>query len=525
MNPTYTDDEIIELFDERVYDKLLSYLDPMISEHESHSINNIYALESEQTLIMAALIILGKIEILNILFSKYNDQYNSNCLMYFIIKCNSTDILKIFLQVNLFSGLDYLNCDSTYVIAKNNYLELLKIIVEFGPDNSFFQKIISWSIFNSNVDILEYLFDIGRGSDIQSEFDIAVYQKMEYIRLNLMPMISLLIKNDIDIWKHLNQICVQAARSGDINLLEFCLQNGADSNYDNGIMIRLSCTCMKFAKYLLQHGADINFIKDTDLINLNRPITHENIIFLVENGLDISGMINKLFLYSVTAGADDLVLHFLDVGADIHAENELALFAAAYYGNVQTVRILLESGADIHARNDTICLFVFGGMDDDFENESICGWMMFRFCASNQNELFELLVKNGADISDISILVLMLTNQLIQIDKEVVEYFMTAGSDINATCQLTYEWAQKYNLSDYATSPLEASIFGGKANISQFLLENGADLTINSDRPARLAIMSGNIPIIKILSDHGAALDPDFEYTVCQTYPISYNGW
>ena len=238
MDLVYTDDEIIELFDERSYDKLLSYLNSVMNESEVHFLYiNFVDGKSKQTRIMSALIILNKIDILDILFLKYVNQFDP-FLMEIIIKHNSIEIFKIILQVNpSLKPNKYIRS-----IIYHNRLEILKIIMEYDIDNSFTKQIVQESISHSNITILEYLFDIGLGSCIQTEFDTVIDQTLDYRdpQLNLMGMISLLIKNDIDIWMHINDICHQADLHRDDDLLEFCLQNGADINYKNGIMFRNS---------------------------------------------------------------------------------------------------------------------------------------------------------------------------------------------------------------------------------------------------------------------------------------------
>ena len=50
----------------------------------------------------------------------------------------------------------------------------------------------------------------------------------------------------------------------------------------------------------------------------------------------------------------EIVNRLIDLGANIHASNELALRLAVSNGKLYVVKYLIESGADIHWKNDII---------------------------------------------------------------------------------------------------------------------------------------------------------------------------
>ena len=47
----------------------------------------------------------------------------------------------------------------------------------------------------------------------------------------------------------------------------------------------------------------------------------------------------------------------LAAGANVHAQNDMALRVASKKGHVDVVQILLAAGADVHAQNDTALLW------------------------------------------------------------------------------------------------------------------------------------------------------------------------
>ncbi|GAH13109.1 unnamed protein product, partial [marine sediment metagenome] len=61
---------------------------------------------------------------------------------------------------------------------------------------------------------------------------------------------------------------------------------------------------------------------------------------------------DKLLIHSSKNGRLDLVKIALQLGANIHAENDYALRWASDQGRLEVVRFLVDNGANIHAKDD-----------------------------------------------------------------------------------------------------------------------------------------------------------------------------
>jgi Ankyrin repeats (3 copies) len=67
-----------------------------------------------------------------------------------------------------------------------------------------------------------------------------------------------------------------------------------------------------------------------------------------------AGVINKdhHLQHAACRGYAGAVKALLEAGANLHAQDDLALRLAAFYGRNNVVRTLLEAGADVHAHDD-----------------------------------------------------------------------------------------------------------------------------------------------------------------------------
>ena len=110
-------------------------------------------------------------------------------------------------------------------------------------------------------------------------------------------------------------------------------------------------------------------------------------------------------------GSLDKVISLLDQGADIHANNDLALRLSAQNGHLAVVQFLLEHGANIHADNDlalrlsaknghlsVVQYLLDQGADIHAENDGT-----LRLSAENRHLLVvQYLLKHSAKIGDMS---------------------------------------------------------------------------------------------------------------------------
>jgi ankyrin repeat protein len=62
--------------------------------------------------------------------------------------------------------------------------------------------------------------------------------------------------------------------------------------------------------------------------------------------------IDEDFLSDGLNGRKEVVQLLLNAGADVHAEDDLAIRLASVRGHTEVVQLLLNAGADVHARND-----------------------------------------------------------------------------------------------------------------------------------------------------------------------------
>jgi ankyrin repeat protein len=100
--------------------------------------------------------------------------------------------------------------------------------------------------------------------------------------------------------------------------------------------------------------------------------SEEDILSSMENSRP-----NDLLFKLIEAGFLPGVKKALEMGADIHANDDYALRWASYSGHSDIVELLLKNGADIHA-------------DFDFA---------LRYASDNGHlPVVELLLKNGADV-------------------------------------------------------------------------------------------------------------------------------
>ena len=521
-----TTDEIINLYDQQEYDIILSH----ISKNTS-CLN----LTDVQNYVMLYAITTSNIKLINALCNMHIDDFSDYVFLYLALDPHKEEILRmisenIYIVIKIRTIIKqilphYLIGFAEKILDHDTFLKILMTSI-LEIDDTFTQIIITCAIYRNKSDTIEYLFELGY--DIQTTFDNLLDDKNDlssnknYYFNEYHPdlrTIFSLIRCGVDIIRHINELFIMAVMDKNLEFVKFCVEHGADINYDNGEPIWISCTRslnVDIAKFLLQNGSTIDHINSDTIetgmiclslgnhININTNIFEfiELINLLIENGFCINDKIDRLLIHSAGCGLPDLVTYFINLGADVNASDNSALFLAASRGNIKTVGLLLEFGADIHALHDGILLFCL----DRTNLHTVMHDKLINSSESNSSfEMFCLLIDNDAVLFDPSILISKLSNRSTDddvvpnssaiisklssriIDDRIIEYFIE-NTDINIS------------------ELFLACVYSNKSNIMTLILQQKEE-QINKNAMLQMAIMWGNLAGVKILLDYGAQLD------------------
>ena len=153
--------------------------------------------------------------------------------------------------------------------------------------------------------------------------------------------------NLLKLKNHKNRLLISSAQIGELSLIKYAVENGADLHYDaDGALSYASREGhLDVVKWLIANGAAIR--ADDDLpVGWASQKGHLDIVkYLVEKGADIHA--DSEFALR-EAGHLPVVKYLIERGADIHAHDDYSLIYASYNGRVDVVQYLLENGADIH---------------------------------------------------------------------------------------------------------------------------------------------------------------------------------
>lgn len=458
----------------------------------------------------------------------HNDNYYFNLFMRSLIDEFQYDILERIFKANLNYLLDLLEnesdefCIETRSICARNNIRLINMIIKYLPVNSIISKLIEHSFELNNLAILDILFDAG--FDIKSAFDKYLPTQRRnsmFTYYGINHEICIYLQNhNIDLYPHINILAGLFFDQDDETGLKFCLESGADTN----ICIAESDYYYTYnmIKILVTYGVNLNLVK-LSVIKLSIDNIDDNdglrlMIYLIDNGLDISNYMAKLILTAVDNNSPKLLIYFIQLGADIHLDNELLLFYSAYRGYIECVEILLENGADIHANNDTILLFntkiniskkIFEHDEDRSRDDFI----------RNKFKIAMLLIKSGAISNNYSAVLCSLISPMHDIsintvfDKELFTYLLDTHIDLNEKIDPDIEHVPH---TEYI---FELIVCSNYPELIELCLEYGANPFVNNNGPLRSAIQHYNIQdhaivAVKILLKLGCVIDANFE---CET--------
>ena len=321
-------------------------------------------------------------------------------------------------------------------------------------------------------------------------------------------MFVLLSKYQVDVFSHINEFYIDAIVIGDLDFIKFCLENGVDINYDNGAAQSKSIRyeMINIAEYLAQNGADINFFDIDQIIRCECGDEQvcKFIKYLVDSGINLNP--NQHMINAVAMGSMYLTGYFIELGADIHIEDDLALFTAAHYGHTNMVTFLLEMG--ISTDNDKILPFISDSKSKEYEeiiarikilanDVGPIPILVLVHVEMDLSKIFKILITNGFPKLDPLLFICILKDYRFVVDEEILEYFIENGFDIHT----------EYD----GQTILEISVLYHRKELIKLLLDYGIR---GKDSALKTAFKYSDSEMIRSLLDHGAEFDPETECNV-----------
>ncbi len=280
----------------------------------------------------------------------------------------------------------------------------------------------------------------------------------------------------------------------------------------------------------------------------------ENLSTLIRNGnlVDVVKILTSTSLFdlqdvaarlAVMNGQLAILQYTLDLGVNIHQDNETLLHSAIVHNHLNIVIYLLQRGANIHARNEhfffiacengflDILIFLLNH-DNKFNKRMFFLFFKTAIISGHLKIVEYLLISQDIDVSfwNETSLRLAVSNNHYEIVKLIIDY----GADIHnddeyplvISCQEGYYDIAKFLIENGADIhvesdwPLRIASENGHLDIVQLLVENGADVTAHDNYAVEWASQNGHLEVVEYLLNHGAVLDLEEEEEVGEQFPI-----
>lgn len=216
---------------------------------------------------------------------------------------------------------------------------------------------------------LVFLFCAANGSDIRSVLDETYESAVHWAAYWGIPYVMEICLSD----KRCNINFVDgnkltpltwAAVEGNLTVGQILCEEGADpvghNKESSPLLEAVRNNHLEFAKFLLDHGAQIDYVDDERNSVLHNAAfwgTAKLAQFLIENGASVDAT-NKYgdtpLHFAANNGANDIVKLFIKKGAEIDAvgtKSNTPLFNAVKLGWLDVVRTLVSNGANVNMKN------------------------------------------------------------------------------------------------------------------------------------------------------------------------------
>ena len=472
------------------------------------------------------------------LFAEYGHTMNINHLSS-SIQSGYLDIIKFAIANNYdvqgaFNGCDFKTnkIDFTiFDITININTQMLDLLVDHHIDISAqINNILVYASLSDDLELVKYCIESTYATDINAAL------KLSYNHKEIMVY---LLQSGADI----NSINSSHITGSDISLVKLLLDHGYQISTPH--MRRLFTVCFIYAddisniQWLFDYGIDSTIIFGRESymeknpnygfnhsVSLNKKyyllnsyLEHivamgklSHIKFLAETHFDkLQSELDRLFIIAGANGQLDMATYLLDLGANIHAENNMAITVACYFGHLEMVNFLLCRGSDLTSIAENLFMIIINGDNNtnDFCTESatynklICNNIfrndIFHY-GKQHGDIINLLIKYNVKIPDHTVFEILPKKFYT---KDFFTYLISNGIDIHKKIRMNnIIFCTKTSVK--LQSILEASIYWNKIDIVKLLLDNGADLTIIN--PIIIADSINHTKIKKLLLEYGSII-------------------
>ena len=154
-----------------------------------------------------------------------------------------------------------------------------------------------------------------------------------------------------------DKYAVLLARNGRKEYLNILIQKRgvSDDDLEESFIQAAVWDQVNVVRYLIHKGISI-FCRDNAALYLSAKYTAQVFMYLCdkwkkETSID-QDILNKCLCSAAKYNALHNLKYAVNLGADIHTNDDYAFRASAYYGHIESINYLLEKGANIHAKND-----------------------------------------------------------------------------------------------------------------------------------------------------------------------------
>ncbi|WP_428047156.1 ankyrin repeat domain-containing protein [Candidatus Proelusimicrobium excrementi] len=393
---------------------------------------------------------------------------------------------------------DWIEGTPLMTAAESGNLENVILLIEAGADvnssNKFGNTALSLAAMKNHEAVVRKL--VGAGAKINTSNDNGLSPLVDSVRNGFGDIALFLIQSgaDVNIASRYpyRPALTEAAINGDEKLTEALIKAGADVNkedYHGKTALQFALGWkdkVKAAELIYSAGGRLGKISNDDQVSPMMDYAcsmgfTEVVSQLIQYGVKPNA---HFAIMAAQEGKSEVLKLLISAGLDVNQKNDKGddiLLSAVFFGDLDSVKVLIENGADITFERKT--------------ETGSSGPALILASLSGHLPVVRYLAESGADLdiqNSFGETALMLAAAKGHYD--VVDFLIQAGADINK---------QK----NVGTTAVKFAAGSGNTEILEALIKAGADINIgdeDNDTPLSDAVFIGHLKAAEVLIKAGA---------------------